>query len=455
MQSNNMIQTPRYGTPKSGRVAATALCLAGLSASALLSGCAMGNGGNMSPAPTPVPGVALHGQLFGGQQPVSGSTIQLYAAGQTGYGSAATPLIGGTNTTDSRGNFNITGAYTCPTSTTQVYITASGGNAGSGNNANLKMMAALGPCGNLSSSTFIFINEITTVGSVWALAPFMLGPANLGTSSTNLTGLVNAFADVNTLVNTTTGNVSGPATPAGTTLPVAEINTLADILASCVNSSGGSAHDGSPCGNLFSAATPTGFPAATDTVIAAMYIAQNPSHNMSSLYALASPTAPFQPTLASQPSDFTIAVTYSNAAFSTPSGLAADSQGNVWVTNSAGNSISKLSHTGAVAQTITGLNAPSALAIDASDGVWITNKGNNTLTHFNSAGTAAGGSPYSGGGLNQPTALSLDYAGNVWISNAGNSSVSEFSSTGTAISGASGFTPAGLSTPIGIVVSPH
>jgi hypothetical protein len=35
----------------------------------------------------------MPGLVHGGQQPVIGATIQLYAVGTTGYGSAATPLL--------------------------------------------------------------------------------------------------------------------------------------------------------------------------------------------------------------------------------------------------------------------------------------------------------------------------------------------------------------------------
>jgi hypothetical protein len=52
----------------------------------------------------------ISGAVHGGQQPVTGSTIQLYAVGTTGDGSAATPLLSGLFTTsDGSGmanNFN-------------------------------------------------------------------------------------------------------------------------------------------------------------------------------------------------------------------------------------------------------------------------------------------------------------------------------------------------------------
>lgn len=62
----------------------------------------------------------------------------------------------------------------------------------------------------------------------------MTGPTTLGTSATNAAGLSNAFADVNTLVAIGTGATPGSAVPAGATVPTTEINTLADILASCM-----------------------------------------------------------------------------------------------------------------------------------------------------------------------------------------------------------------------------
>jgi len=433
--------------------AAKPLALASALAALALAGC---GSGNFIAVPTQIQGAALHGMVHGGQQPVSGSTIQLYAVGAAGYGSAASPRIASTVTSLADGSFSITGDYTCPSASAQVYITATQGNAGFNNNPNLAMMAALGPCGNLSASTFVFIDEITTVGSVWALSPFMTGPANIGSSAANSTGIANAFLDVNTLVNTVTGTAPGAALPAGTTVPNSEINTLADILASCINSGGGLAGSSTTCGMLFSAANPGGTngTAPTDTITAAMNIAQNPALNLTALYGLIPTTPPFLPTLPGKPNDFTIAVNFTGGNLSGPSALAADSSGNIWITSTTNNILAELSHTGTV-RSGTGftnsLNAPSGVAIDAAGAVWVTNKGNNTVSKFTTAGAPAA-TPYSGGGMNLPTGIAFDSSGNAWVSNSGNASVTQINSTGTTLTN---FTPSGAAAPLGIAVSSH
>jgi hypothetical protein len=181
------------------KVSAIAIALFPVALSGL-TGC----GGLQQQGTTPaiVQGVALHGSIHGGQQPVSGANVQFYAAGSTGYGSAylypngATSLLG-TNvvTSDGGGGFSISNDYTCPSPTTQVYLVATGGNPGlgTGTNANLAMMVALGPCGLLSSATDVNVNEMTTVATVWALSPFMTGIVNIGTSAGNAQGLTCGF----------------------------------------------------------------------------------------------------------------------------------------------------------------------------------------------------------------------------------------------------------------------
>ena len=239
---------------------------------------------------------------------MSGATIQLYAVGTTGDGSAATPLLTNTVTTDANGGFRFGGEYTCPSPTALVYIVATGGNPGlspGSNNASLSMMAALGACNTLAS-TFININELTTVGAVAALAPFMVSPSNIGSSISDAPALADAFALASTFVNNSTGTVPGINVPAGATVPVAQINTLADILSSCINSAGGVAGDSSNCGDLFALTTPSNAVPATDTITAALHIAQNSTLNTTALFNLVLPTSPFQPQLTQPPSDLSV-----------------------------------------------------------------------------------------------------------------------------------------------------
>jgi hypothetical protein len=271
--------------------------------SLLLGGCAQNQ-----PAKVTEP-LVRHSSVHGGQQPVSGSTLQLYAVGTTGDGSAATALLTHAVTSDASGNFDITGTYTCPSPSALVYVTATGGNPGLSpgtNNAALALMAALGPCGNLGASTFISINELTTVAAVWSLAPFMSSYSSIGSGTGDASALASAFTLASQYVDTTTGTAPGLNVPAGTTVPVAQLNTLADILSSCVNSAGGVAGDGSVCGTLFAAATASGGTAPVEVTGAGLNIANHPTTNVSTLFGLVTATAPFQPMVAVVPADLTV-----------------------------------------------------------------------------------------------------------------------------------------------------
>jgi DNA-binding beta-propeller fold protein YncE len=169
------------------------------------------------------------------------------------------------------------------------------------------------------------------------------------------------------------------------------MNTLGDIIAACINSAGGVAGDGSACGNMFSA-TGSGGTFPTDTITAALKIAQRPGVNVAALFALVTPAAPFQPTI-SQPNDFTIAVNYTGGSINAPTALASDASGNVWVANGGNNTVTELAHTGSVMSGggfTFALNLPSSIAIDSTGTAWVTNKGNNTISRFSAAGAAIG-----------------------------------------------------------------
>ena len=120
--------------------------------------------------------------------------MQLYAVGANGDGSAATPLLSPAAVTDASGNFNITGAYACPAGNPLAYMVATGGDPGVGtSNPELSLMAALGACGSLSASTYIVINELTTVGAVYPLAAFMGSASAIGSGTGDAGAPASAF----------------------------------------------------------------------------------------------------------------------------------------------------------------------------------------------------------------------------------------------------------------------
>jgi len=304
-----------------------------------LNGCGTGIAPTQTASIAPTGQSSYTGRVMGGQQPIAGSTIQLYAVNTTTLRGASTPLIAATVLTDSGGNFSITGDYTCPTNAL-VYLTATGGNSGGGSNADISEIAALGACSALSSSTFILLNEVVTVASTYALAPFMADYAHIGAPATSLNGITNAFANVNNLVSIAYGSSPGAAAPTNAAIPSTELNTLANIIAACINGA-------STCSTLFSNALPlSGSPTPSDTVSALLNIARNPGANVSTLFGLQVAQAPFQPSLTSAPADFTVSIKLTGNSLSSPYGLAIDGSGNAWVTNETGASISEFSPTG-------------------------------------------------------------------------------------------------------------
>jgi Ice-binding-like len=280
----------------------------------------------------------LEGNVHGGQQPLVGAAIQLYEAGTPatggGVGLGSVPLITGTlPVTDAFGNFSITGDYTLPSTPGHYYIVATGGSPGPGipSNTQSVLMAVMEGCtasSTLSPTLFININEVTTMATVLALQPFMAAPAAgntgapaIGAPATAYNALQNGFATANDLVNISTGTALKHSDNYGTTDNNAlMLNTLADVLASCVNSD---VTMGGQCSTLSTDATPSSNPfLANDTVQAAWYIAQNPANNVGAIYNLASATPPFVG-LSSAPTSFVAPVATSPSACQAPVPLGA------------------------------------------------------------------------------------------------------------------------------------
>jgi len=439
----------------------------------VLSGCA-GMPANTVSNNGPVPGTVLHGSVHGGQNPIIGAHVYLYAVNNAGYGgpgiaasstnqslsllrSAANTTEDGSNhyyvTTDQYGNFTITNDYNCPSSYAHSYFYVSGGDPGLGSGLNpaITLMAPAQAC-NTSASTDV--NEVSTIATAYALAGFASGPLNISSSNTSLaaTGLTNAFNNLANLEDPSMGVALATTPGLNGTVPQQEINSLADILAACVNSANTAGSASTQCSTLFSNATNNGVH-PIDTATAALNIAHNPGANVAALFGLQTPDSPFQPQLPTTPvpNDFTIAVSYSGAGMNGPLPIAIDAAGNVWVGNTAtgANTVSELSPVGAPVTGSPfsggGIEDPFSIAIDKSGNVWTANVTPDSLSEIANNGTPVSTSAgYTLGGLNAPYAIAFDQLGHAWVVNNVGASLSEFSSTGSPITSSSGDTGGGI-----------
>ncbi len=385
----------------------------------LLSGCGSSStppasadtSGTVSPTPAPAPSApgTLQGRAQAGPSQIAGAHIYLLAAGTSGYGGASISLldpaapgvltdeIGSYVLSDARGNFGLTGTYQC-TPGQFVYVLARGGSPGGEIlNPYLSLLSTFGVCpssGNFTDQiSFVNINQVSTAVGVYALAGFMADSVHVsaGPSPNALKGLANAFLSVGNLVDIGTG-AANPYTPAGNgSIPVATINTLANIIVPCSNSS-------AACAALFALTPDLAGNAPADTVQALRNITQNPAANVAALFALAGPQ-PFQPALSAAPNDWTVGITYFSDTLAGPYFPAFDADGNLWVPAYA----------------------------------------NNTLAEFDPFGNPlSGANGFSGGGLAQPFSVAIDSSGDAWVSSYGAISpgapvVSEFAPNGTAI----------------------
>ena len=461
------------------------LFLAVITLPLLLTGCAL----NPTAAPTPQHGLPITGHVHGGQQPITAAHVYLFTANTTGYGgtnitpstsNASLSLLNAVATghsdsvgafvlTDANGNFTISGDYTC-TSGQQVYLYALGGNPGAGTNSASGLLAALGNCpaaGNfLTTIPSIWLNEVSTIAAAYAFAGFASDATHVSSSGTTLaqTGIANAFSNATNLANIATG-VALTTTPAANgTVPQTEINTLANVLASCINSTGSAS---TPCTTLFANAQSAGSSgtAPTDTATAAINIAHHPANAVSNLFALQSSAAtPFLPDLSSSPGDFTLALTFTGGgpASVSPQSIAVDASGNIWtVKNSSPTSIYKFSPLGdrispAAGYTDPGLSSIQDIAIDSLGNVWLTDFSNARIFEFSNTGAAITTSAgYSGAGLNSPIPIAIDASDHIWVGSgpAGSGRVSEFTSAGVPLSPTTtGFRNNGIYNPSGLAI---
>ena len=398
--------------------------------------------------PTATPtfaGTSIAGKVMAGSLPLMGASVQLYAAGSAGKGSAT--MIGSAAITDTTGAFHISAPYSCPFNLSVLYVIARGGQTTptGPSNPGIVLMATLGACNAISGTASFTVNEATTVASAYALAQFLSTGGNVGASSTNFSGLLLAAGSEANLVNIATGQAPGANFPATGTAPTAILNALADTLNACIVS------NGTACTSLYSATTVSGS-TPSNTLDAMINLARNPATGAAALFTLSAQSTAFAPVPDTAPADWTMYATYAGGGMNAPSGLGIDSAGNVRVANYF-STASFFTNTGipTLPNGVTGNNLLNSygLAVDQNDYAWIPNEqtphainaGIGTVVVLNSAGQpVSGATGFSQGGLNFPVAIAIDTNGTSWVVDYGNSHLTLMTNTGTPLSGTSGYT---------------
>jgi len=155
---------------------------------------------------------------------------------------------------------------------------------------------------------------------------------------------------------------------------------------------------------------------------------------LAGLAALAAPLLAGTP-LAAQTAHFSGAITTLGSGFNTPSAVAVDSSGNVFVADSGNNAVKEMPAGCATSNCVTvlggGFNDPAGVALDSSGNVYVADYGNNAMKEMPSGCTAAaynGGTctiTTLGGGFDGPDSVTVDSSGNVYLGDDSHNAVKE------------------------------
>ena len=179
---------------------------------------------------------------------------------------------------------------------------------------------------------------------------------------------------------------------------------------------------------------------------------------------------------------------YNISVLASPNGIACDSSGNIYVADSVANRIRLVTANGVISTLVGGTNAasnsgsyllagfldstglaslfrnPYGVAIDTAGNIYVTDSGNNAIRKVTQAGvvtTIAGGGPngtnaYGSPGFidavganarfNNPTGICIDKAGNIYVADTGNNAIRKIdtNSVVTTIAGTSSLNPGSL-----------
>ncbi len=351
---------------------------------------------------------------------LSGYNVSLYASFVT---SPRKIKVLGTAVTDSSGQFEFD--YKMPSHRPAVvYLLAANGQA---------MLASAISDGPVTG--YVSVNEITTVATGFAFAQFVTAQGLAG----NRYGMLDAVHMAANMANPQTGKIAdvlalppnGPETEALDTF-----NSLANMVADCVQSSGG-------CADLLAAATVSGAAAPQNVLEAVANIAKYPWSNNDALFNLSTENPLYTPALSAAPHAWTIFLKFTGSF-------------------SSQQDASNL------------LNGPGNFAIDKKGYLWVNNNytpakptdfvcpGERLLKYY-PWGESFPGSPYFGGGLSGAGfGITIAPSNRIWVANFGFSSngcsvpplansVSLFQPNGKPISPDTGYTAGPMSWPMSAV----
>jgi sugar lactone lactonase YvrE len=145
--------------------------------------------------------------------------------------------------------------------------------------------------------------------------------------------------------------------------------------------------------------------------------------------------APAPPVSASYLKTFTPTAGPGSTSLSSPSGVAVDVFGNIYVSDTGNNRVVKVGFAGNISiLPFSGLSAPGQLAVDAAGDVYVVDTGNKRVVELNAAGVQSTVTVTPA--LASPVGVALDPAGDLYIADAGNQNVVMLlpgSSTATAL----------------------
>ena len=344
----------------------------------------------------------LKGEVLGGGAPIADSTVTLWAAGPEA------PKELGRTRTNAEGRFELSIAHPHG-GDTHLYLVAQGGmptaNKASGDNPAIALMTVLGS----KPPAKVTINEMTTVASVWTHNQFIEGTAIKGQplQLKIVAGNVPSFVDL--VTGGWGGTIQDPLNSSQTPT-MANFATLADALAGCVTQvkadactalfAAATGPDGkAPADTLTAteaiARTPWYQPERIFALLEAFY----PIPQGKTMRAV-----PYMPYLQWAPSAWVLPLKFDGGGYRAGGKAMFDAEGNLWVGNNftvgwqgsdalwQGNA-SKFDPNGKPLSPITTGFAGGGMqggtfgaVIDLEGNVWLTNYGGKTITVFDKDG---------------------------------------------------------------------